>query len=849
MITNCIQLDFNKENDLKVPSVQYDSGSRFVKIKLQRNKSPFKIDGYRVTVVANKVDGTEIMNDCTILDGVNGVVQFEITEQFNAVEGVVDCQLKLFKGKTLLTSMPFSINVVKSVSTKEIVSSNELKTLVNALGEVQNIDNRLSQKANANEVVKKGYGTLNDFDEETRRAIQGMSGTEINAVLGKENVTTYNLANGSVTLDKCEFNPVTGKVNSNLIQIDNLKFGYYIRYTSGVEVVNSEYSVTDYITICSDCEYILSHRDQLVFYDEDKNYISGLDNGGDDSIHKPFVFTTPSNAKYIRISIKRVYNYIVQLELGDNLPLYQRGGTILERHKLEDSVINDLSSIDEKLEYEVSDNLFDKSKVISGCYIRWNTGEIVEKDGYCVSDFITIKEEQHYVINYYEQVTFFDSCKHYIGGLDGSELLNHVILTPKRAKYIRVTVKSSQIDYYQLELGKSITSYKPYKRKLKNIDKQEIINGIARDSKNLFNPNEILKGYYIQWTSGVLKENSSFIASDYIEIEQHTNYAINYFHQVAFYDENKLYISGVDGYNVSNQTVLSPDRAKYIRVTVASDKLNVYQLEKGHTVTDYETYGQKATDDFINSILINPNVGYKSVRSVFKKLANSLITGEKVAIKLIGDSITHGVGGTGWAQTGETIYGNFKVNENGYCWANLFKSYMESKFNCEVINYGTTGRNSKDLLNNINTIVKDTDDIVICMIGTNDRNNESRDGVLNSKTGLYQNLLNIHNNISTRGKEIIFMSNIPSSVANENDDKLFHMEDVDHIVSCVASSLNCEYISVYKLFMEYCQTRNITIDSLLADGLHPNDTGYDVMFYLICNALGFGTQRDGANWN
>lgn len=167
MITNCIQLDFNKENDLKVPSVQYDSGSRFVKIKLQRNKSPFEIDGYRVTVVANKVDGTEIMNDCTILDGVNGVVQFEITEQFNAVEGVVDCQLKLFKGKTLLTSMPFSINVVKSVSTKEIVSSNELKTLVNALGEVQNIDNRfaqtnaqLSQEITELNVIKANKGDI-----------------------------------------------------------------------------------------------------------------------------------------------------------------------------------------------------------------------------------------------------------------------------------------------------------------------------------------------------------------------------------------------------------------------------------------------------------------------------------------------------------------------------------------------------------------------------------------------------------------------------------------------------------------------------------------------------------------
>lgn len=159
MITNFIPLDFNKEADLNIPSVQYDSGSRFVKIRLQQNKVPLEINGYRVTVVANKVDGTEIMNDCTILDGVNGLVQFEITEQFNAVEGVVDCQLKLFKDEILLTSMPFNISVVKSVSTKEIVSSNELKTLVNALGEVQNIDNRfaqtnaqLSKKANKSEI-------------------------------------------------------------------------------------------------------------------------------------------------------------------------------------------------------------------------------------------------------------------------------------------------------------------------------------------------------------------------------------------------------------------------------------------------------------------------------------------------------------------------------------------------------------------------------------------------------------------------------------------------------------------------------------------------------------------------
>lgn len=227
MITNFIQLDFNKENDLKVPSVQYDSGSRFVKIKLQRNKSPFEIDGYRVTVVANKVDGTEIMNDCTILDGVNGIVQFEITEQFNAVEGVVDCQLKLFKGETLLTSMPFSINVVKSVSTKEIVSSNELKTLVNALGEVQNIDNRfaqtnaqLSQKANVSEVVKRGQVTLDDCDSELLSAIHGGDGVEFNVLsIPRERSVDA----GKLTADIAGyFNPVINEFVLGFIDVDGV---------------------------------------------------------------------------------------------------------------------------------------------------------------------------------------------------------------------------------------------------------------------------------------------------------------------------------------------------------------------------------------------------------------------------------------------------------------------------------------------------------------------------------------------------------------------------------------------------------------------------------------------------
>ena len=43
---------------------------------------------------------------------------------------------------------------------------------------------------------------------------------------------------------------------------------------------------------------------------------------------------------------------------------------------------------------------------------------------------------------------------------------------------------------------------------------------------------------------------------------------------------------------------------------------------------------------------------------------------------------------------------------------------------------------------------------------------------------------------------------------------------------------------------ESCERREIYISNwLINDGLHPNDKGYSVMYYLINNALGFATEK------
>ena len=85
------------------------------------------------------------------------------------------------------------------------------------------------------------------------------------------------------------------------------------------------------------------------------------------------------------------------------------------------------------------------------------------------------------------------------------------------------------------------------------------------------------------------------------------------------------------------------------------------------------------------------------------------------------------------------------------------------------------------------------------------------------------------------------MAGIPASSENEQDGedywRLFHMDDVCASYKKAAKELGFPLISMYDLFLDYCDLYKIKADSLLCDGLHPNDTGYEVMFSLIKKAL------------
>lgn len=233
----------------------------------------------------------------------------------------------------------------------------------------------------------------------------------------------------------------------------------------------------------------------------------------------------------------------------------------------------------------------------------------------------------------------------------------------------------------------------------------------------------------------------------------------------------------------------------------------------------------------------------EKVTKIFSKL---VLSDKKMKIKLLGDSITHGVGGTGFLQNGEDIAEGFKRNPDGYCWAKQFKEYMEEHYNCTVTNNACTGTKIEFIIENFNTLVDEDDDIVFCTIGTNNRSQYFTDAPKRTKKEqmelVYNNILTLSKMFKETKKDVIFVANIPASPKNEKDGenywRILHMNDINDLYLKASFECDFPFISLYKEFLSYCDMKDISIDSLLDDGLHPNDKGYDIMFKLIMKETG-----------
>ena len=216
-------------------------------------------------------------------------------------------------------------------------------------------------------------------------------------------------------------------------------------------------------------------------------------------------------------------------------------------------------------------------------------------------------------------------------------------------------------------------------------------------------------------------------------------------------------------------------------------------------------------------------------------------------IKLIGDSITHGVGGSGWTQNGPKIVDGWAESPDSYCWATLFRDYMKEKYGARVVNKACTGTRVEFVMQHFSTLVEADDDLIICTIGTNNRHKyfsevEKKPEREEYLADFHEKLRRMQEMFANTGIPTVFVANIPASAKDEQDGadywRIIHMDDVNNGYKMLAEERGAPVLSMYELFLDYCKENNLSVDALLCDGLHPNDEGYRVMFGLLTGAFG-----------
>ncbi|MFX5277493.1 hypothetical protein ABTC66_08210 [Acinetobacter baumannii] len=109
---------------------------------------------------------------------------------------------------------------------------------------------------------------------------------------------------------------------------------------------------------------------------------------------------------------------------------------------------------------------------------------------------------------------------------------------------------------------------------------------------NIFDKSTATAGKYVVYTSGGLGDNPIYSASDFCEVSPSTEYRLpaGYNQQFAFYDANKVYISGiVDASSTSKFT--TPSNAKYVRFTVSNASVSTFMVCKSSEYpADYVPY-------------------------------------------------------------------------------------------------------------------------------------------------------------------------------------------------------------------------------------------------------------------
>lgn len=366
--------------------------------------------------------------------------------------------------------------------------------------------------------------------------------------------------------------------------------------------------------------------------------------------------------------------------------------------------------------------------------------------------------------------------------------------------------------------------------------------------KNVFNPDTVTEYAYINDSTGKITSNTfGTFVSEEIPTNGAKKAIISYIRNdgTQVLQTLKIYQYKVSGefISVSSDSVVAlNDDCDYIRV-YASDN---FTRVRSRIMVELADSSATTFTKFNNFQMTFPPKLVGATVPISSIMSRVILSPKPVKIKLIGDSITQGLGSSDYDASGEVILSDnptaWSRNVGSKAWASMFKSRIESGYNASVTNNGVRGCSTHQILYYWNQLIDGDEDIVIVMLGTNNRTTadviQQNYEFHYTKQSFYDELKEIKSRLDHDGTNVVFMSAPPASLSNESQTGIhFHMNDVDDVIAKFASDNNIEYLSLYKKTLDYMEKTGATLDDLLDDGLHPNDTLHTLMYYWIIEGL------------
>ena len=402
------------------------------------------------------------------------------------------------------------------------------------------------------------------------------------------------VANKSIIPEKLSFMDIS----SNLFNEYDFVAGMVLPIGSGTPIVNVNYQLSNYIVIEPLTSYTELGILRMTFFDASYIYISGANDPNPGS--SPFIFSTPINAKYMRLSVINTNADLAQINKGTALLTYEKFYQTVNKSSLPELGENEIIP-EETTIFDISTNYFCTQNITLGTLLLGGSATPSLNVDYQLCDYTEVKQLTKYTLVGIEKIAFFNAKKEYLGWKGRADYNPMTLTTPKFTTFVRISILNVDLNIAQMNEGNVLLAYKKgYKyvnQKLINFPVVAPSNTSFFDTPtNLFNPNNVSSGMILSSGSDVPTANSGYQLSDYINVKSSVKYTLIGVVRITFLNSRLEYISEISRADYNALVVLVPSLATYARLSIQNVEASSAQMNNGSALLPYADGTPKLKD-------------------------------------------------------------------------------------------------------------------------------------------------------------------------------------------------------------------------------------------------------------